>query len=183
MSKREMFVSVDIEASGPYPGEYSLLSIGACLVDAPEETFRCELKPLSMNADPKALAVSGLSMQELAVRGLDPNEAMSRFAGWACGRAADENAELVFVGLNAAFDWAFVNHYFLRFLNTNPFGFAPLDIKAFYMGATNCDWADARSSAMSEQLGAHLKGDHDALHDAVFQAELFRLVRNYIQHR
>ena len=89
-----------------------------------------------------------------------------------------KGAEPVFVGLNAAFDWAFVNHYFLRFLGTNPYGFAPLDIKAFYMGAANCDWANARSSVMAERLGARLKGDHNALHDAVYQAELFRLARN-----
>ncbi|MGL1984483.1 3'-5' exonuclease, partial [Escherichia coli] len=30
--KKEIFISVDIEASGPVPGKYSLLSIGACLV-------------------------------------------------------------------------------------------------------------------------------------------------------
>ena len=80
MTKPEMFISVDIEASGPYPGEYSMLSIGACLVDEPEETFQCELKPLSLNAVPKALEVSGLSMEELAIRGLDPATAMSQFA-------------------------------------------------------------------------------------------------------
>ncbi|WP_268747167.1 hypothetical protein [Sphingobium sp. Ant17] len=37
--KREIFVSVDVETAGPIPGEYSLLSIGACSVFAPEEAF------------------------------------------------------------------------------------------------------------------------------------------------
>ena len=36
MAKKEVFISVDIEASGPIPGEYDLLSIGMCLVDQPE---------------------------------------------------------------------------------------------------------------------------------------------------
>lgn len=35
MAKKEVFISVDIEASGPIPGEYDLLSIGMCLVDQP----------------------------------------------------------------------------------------------------------------------------------------------------
>ena len=83
----------------------------------------------------------------------------------------------MFVGLNAAFDWAFVNHYFLEYLGENPFGFAALDIKALYMGAFGSAWRDARSSVMRRTLGADLAGDHDALHDAVAQAELFRLIR------
>ena len=33
----DLFVSVDVETAGPIPGEYSLLAIGACLVDAPEK--------------------------------------------------------------------------------------------------------------------------------------------------
>jgi ribonuclease T len=32
MNEREIYFSVDIEASGPIPGEYSMLSLGACLV-------------------------------------------------------------------------------------------------------------------------------------------------------
>lgn len=31
--KREIFISVDVETAGPIPGEFSLLSIGACDVD------------------------------------------------------------------------------------------------------------------------------------------------------
>jgi DNA polymerase III epsilon subunit-like protein len=177
MSGAELFISVDVEASGAYPGDYSLLSIGACAVDAPHEAFSCELKPVSPNADPKAMEVSGLSIDALLVRGLDPEEAMRRFGKWATDLALPTQAKLVFVGFNAGFDWAFVNHYFLRFTGVNPFGFAPLDIKAFYMGLTGSTWADTRSSVMSEQLAATLKGDHNALHDALYQAELFRLAR------
>src|SRR5438552_192307 len=35
----EVYISVDIEASGPIPGEYSLLSLGACVVCKMSETF------------------------------------------------------------------------------------------------------------------------------------------------
>jgi DNA polymerase III epsilon subunit-like protein len=65
----EVFVSVDVETSGPIPGEYSMLSIGACLVDAPETTFERLLKPLNRNADPEALAVTGFSLQQLEQSG------------------------------------------------------------------------------------------------------------------
>lgn len=35
----EVFISVDVETSGPILGEYSLLSIGACLVGGRDKTF------------------------------------------------------------------------------------------------------------------------------------------------
>ena len=57
-SNREVFLSVDVETSGPIPGEFSLLTIGACDVFDPQQTFSCELKPTTRNADPKALEVT-----------------------------------------------------------------------------------------------------------------------------
>ncbi len=36
MKDKEIFISVDIESSGPIPGEYSLLSIGAWLAFRPK---------------------------------------------------------------------------------------------------------------------------------------------------
>jgi len=176
MSQQEVFISVDVEAAGPYPGRYSLLTIGACLAHQPDVVFRASLKPLSMEADPKALEVTGLSLDVLAETGEAPGEAMARFEAW-ISEVTPKGAMPVFVGLNAPFDWAFINHYFLEELGRNPFGFSALDIKALYMGATGCNWLEARSSVMRRTLGAILEGDHDALHDAQAQAELFILTR------
>lgn len=173
---KELFISVDVETAGPIPGRYSLLSIGACDVYRPEHQFSCELKPVSTDSVPEALAVTGLSLEALAKTGLDPKEAMTRFAAWAQSLRRD-GENLVFVGFNAAFDWSFVNYYFHQFLGANPFGFAALDIKSLYMGATGSDWSDTRSSRMVAALKPQGAGDHSALHDALFQAELFRLTR------
>jgi ribonuclease T len=178
--KREVFISVDVETAGPVPGEYSLLSIGACMVFEPSNTFSCELKPINRNADPKALEVAGLSLDSLARDGLDPADAMKAFADW-LKSVEGEDGSVIFVGFNAPFDWSFVNYYFHRFRGKNPFGFAALDIKALYMGVTGCDWADTRSSKIAEHLAPKLKGDHDALRDAQFQAEIFRLTRGIRQ--
>lgn len=175
-SKREIFISVDVETAGPIPGEFSLLSIGACDVDDDSKSFSIELKPINRNADPKALEVTGLTLKELAERGSDPAVAMKAFADWAMALAG-EDASLVFVGFNAPFDWSFVNYYFHRFTGANPFGFTALDIKALYMGATGSTWSDTRSSQISKHLSPTRQGDHEALHDAKYQAELFRLVR------
>lgn len=173
---REIFVSVDVETAGPIPGEYSLLSIGACPVYEPDRTFACELKPINKNADPKALEIAGLTLDDLEQAGLSAEDAMAHFASW-LKRLSANDATLVFVGFNAPFDWSFVNYYFHKFLAENPFGFSALDIKSYYMGATGCQWADTRSSRMAAALRPKLSGDHKALHDAQYQAEIFRLIR------
>lgn len=178
--KHEIFLSVDVETSGPIPGEYSMLTIGACNVDNPEQVFSCALKPISLNADPKAMEVTGLSLEKLADEGLRPEVAMQQFRVWVADVAGNDGTP-VFVGLNAPFDWSFVNYYFHRYLQSNPFGFAALDIKALYMGATGSSWADTRSSQMAARLLPKSRGDHQALHDAQYQAELFRLVRSISQ--
>lgn len=179
--KREVFLSVDVETSGPIPGVYSMLSIGACNVDNPEQVFSCEIKPISLNADPKALEVTGLSLDTLAEEGLEPEVAMKKFQEWVTEVAGNDSTP-VFVGLNASFDWSFVNYYFHRYLQSNPFGFAALDIKALYMGAMGSNWADTRSSRMAARLHPMSNGDHQALHDAQYQAELFRLIRDLSLH-
>lgn len=180
----ETFISIDIEASGPVPGEFSMLSIGACLAYEPTQTFERMLKPITMNFDPEALAVTGFDLDELNINGEAPEECMRALSGW-LDTVVPHGSKPVFVGLNAAFDWSFVNYYFIKFFGINPFGFAPLDIKAMYMGVFGCAWKETKSSLMSKALNAELQGNHNALTDAVFQAELFRLVhqKSTIQKR
>lgn len=174
---REHYISVDVESSGPIPGEYSLLTIGACVVDDDSKTFHVQLKPLNRNALPEAMEVTGLSLDVLERDGQEPAAAMDAFADWLSANVP-EGAKPVFVGLNAPFDWSFVNYYFIRFSGQNPFGFAALDIKALYMGATGCTWNQTSSSQMAKRLHPTQKGTHDALEDALYQAELFRLTRS-----
>lgn len=174
--KREVFISVDVETSGPIPGEFSLLTIGACDAYRPDLAFECALKPITLNADPKALEVTGLSLDELSRIGLAPEVAMQRFKEWIVS-VLDDDGTPVFVGFNAPFDWSFVNYYFWRYLGGNPFGFAALDIKSMYMGAKKTSWSETRSSSIKKAVGAQNEGTHKALDDAKFQAELFRLVR------
>jgi ribonuclease T len=173
--KREVFISVDIETAGPIVSEHSMLTVGACLAYHPEVGFSVMLQPISDNAVAAALEVSGLTLEQAQRDGLTPTEAMSQFATW-IAKNVPEGCTPVFVGLNAPFDWSFVNYYFLKYINENPFGFTALDIKALFMGVTGCNWHDTRSSLISKRVSPTLQGDHDALNDAKYQAELFRLV-------
>ena len=81
-TKQEVFISVDVETAGPIPGEYSMLTLGACCVDDPSRTFSCSIKPISDKFVPEALEVTGLSLQTLAKDGLPPDVAMLNFAAW-----------------------------------------------------------------------------------------------------
>lgn len=173
---REVFISVDVETSGPIPGEYSLLCIGASSVEDDSLTFECMLKPINSNAIPAAMEVTGLSLDKLKQDGTPPSDAMRQFRDW-LSQVSEPNGTPVFVGLNASFDWSFVNYYFHRYLGDNPFGFAALDIKSLFMGASGCDWQSTRSSKIAAVLRPTLHGTHDALHDALYQAEIFRLIR------
>ena len=177
-SQTECFISVDVETAGPIPGEYSLLSIGACDVFDPENGFECELKPINSNCIPEAMAVTGMSLDTLSKTGLEPEKAMIQFSDWISSVIGNDR-KVVFVGLNAPFDWSFVNYYFHRYLGDNPFGFTALDIKALYMGKFGGAWDGTKSSAMSKRLKPQLSGDHTALADTRYQAEMFRLIHDY----
>jgi DNA polymerase III epsilon subunit-like protein len=172
----EVFISVDVEAAGPIPGEYSLMSLGACDVRDGGIAFECLIKPINGNIDRKALEVTGLNLDDLEQVGLPPADAMERFRQW-INQTTGREGRPVFVGFNASFDWSFVNYYFHKYLGANPFGFAALDIKSLYMGATGCSWDETRSSRISSRLKPRLEGTHNALRDAQYQAEMFRSIR------
>jgi ribonuclease T len=167
----EILISVDVETAGPYPGRYSLLSIGACVIADPSLTFYVELQPVNPEVVPDALAVTGLDLEALAEQGFAPADAMLTFAGW-LDRVASNGSRPVFVGFNAPFDWMFINEYFHRFLGYNPFGHNALDIKSFYAGRTGAAWAETSLKHVAARYGGPPSLSHNALADAIDQASL-----------
>src|SRR2546425_11917753 len=106
----EVYISVDVEASGPIPGKYSMLSLGACEVGHSDRQFYTELRPTSEQFVPDAMKVIGRSLSEFARLGRDPAEAMSAFRDWV--EQTGDGRQPIFVAFNATFDWSFVNFYF-----------------------------------------------------------------------
>lgn len=170
----ETYISVDVEASGPNPGTYSLLSIGACVATDPARTFYVELRPEHDAATPEAMAVGGLDLDRLREEGIAPDVAMQAFADWV-EEVTPAGLRPVFVALNAPFDWMFVADYFHRFLGRNPFGHKAIDIKALFMGVTGADWDRTRFDDIARHCGIEQRVlTHNALEDALVQAALFR---------
>lgn len=181
-SRPEVYISVDIEAAGPSPRDYAMLSIGACVVGEPASSFYVELRPEVQGVDERALAVSGLSMAVLARDGVEPAEAMRRFADWV-DMVAPEGSVPVFVAFNAPFDWMFVEDYFQRHVGRNPFGHSALDVKAYYMGMSGATWAATSMRQLSPRYLGGRQLTHNALGDARDQAEMFRTMMTEARER
>jgi ribonuclease T len=171
--RNETYISVDVETAGPNPGEYAMLSIGACTVTEPIETFYLEIQPDKEAFSPEALQVSGLNMNELREHGVPPEQAMKQFADWVA-EITPRAHKPVFLAFNAPFDWMFVNDYFHRYLGYNPFGHSALDMKAFFMGLQGVAWSETGFENATEHYKISHPLTHNALQDARDQAELFR---------
>ncbi|TDC45898.1 exonuclease [Actinomadura sp. KC345] len=191
MAKRDLYVSVDVEADGPIPGPYSMLSFGmaACgtfdgqvftPVDPAESTFYAELAPISDTYDPAALAVSGLDRDHLAVAGRDPAEAMNAATAWLAEVTAAADASAVLVAYPLGFDWMFLYWYWMRLADAgSPFGHSRhLDLKSLYAAKTGAMVTRSTKRQMPAGLLSDRPHTHNALDDAIEQAELFQnLVR------
>jgi len=169
----EIYFCVDVETAGPIPVDYSLLSIGACKVFQPEYSFYIEIKPVNENITPESAGIHKLSLERLAIEGVSPASAMQRFEEWIKTQVPPGKIP-VFVAFNAAFDWMFVNYYFVHYLGHNPFGHAALDIKAYYMGQTGVPWSETSWRYISSQAEEKDALTHHALQDALDQARLFQ---------
>ena len=155
------FVMVDIEADGPIPGDFSMISFGAIVVEAAlDRTFSAQLKPISERWVPEALAVSGFS-REQTLAFADPKQEMQRFATW-LGTLG--GGQPIFVSDNNGFDWQFVCWYFHHFIGKNPFGFSSQNLGSLYKGLTK----SMRSSFKHLRKTKHT---HDPLDDARGNAE------------
>jgi hypothetical protein len=180
----DLYFSVDVEADGPIPGEYSMLSFGLAVagrfdgkhfetIDPAAHTFYAELAPIAERWDPAALSVSGLDREALAREGRDPGAAMDDAGTWVCEQSGADRP--VLVGFPLPFDWTFVYWYFVRFAtHGSPFDFSSgLDMKTMYQQKAGV----TLSEAGREDLPAALRGDsphrHHALDDAIEQAGIF----------
>lgn len=122
---------VDIEADGPIPGDYSMVSLGAVVVEPGlERSFYGQLRPISERWLPDALAVCGHSREE-TLGFDDPLATMQRFDAWV---KESVKGRPMFISDNNGFDWQFVNWYFHHFLGDNPFGHSSTNLGSLYKG-------------------------------------------------
>lgn len=127
------YIMVDIEADGPIPPDYSMVSFGAVIVEPGlERTFYGKIRPISDNWIPQALEVSSHTREE-TLEFEEPEPVMRAFAEWI---ARECTRRPMFISDNNGFDWQFINWYFHHFLGKNPFGFSSQNLGSLYKGLT-----------------------------------------------
>jgi len=125
---------VDVESDGPIPADYSMVCFGAVLVDKAgklDKTFYGRTRPITPNYNQEALAISGFSRVEHKTFD-EPKEVMLAFKQWIYD--VNEKGRPVFITDNPAYDFAWINFYFHRFIGDNPFGFSARRIGDIYCG-------------------------------------------------
>lgn len=157
------YIMVDVEADGPAPGDYSMIELGAIIVEeALDRSFYGRLKPVSVEWVPAALAVSGYSRED-TLGFDDPKDVMQAFAAWL---ADNVKGRPMFVSDNNGFDWQFVNWYFWHFTGTNPFGHSSTNLGSLYKGLvkdTSQNFKRLRKTAHTHNPVDDAKGNAEAL--------------------
>lgn len=155
------YFMVDIEADGPIPGDYSMVTLGAVLVESGlSRSFYGELHPISSSWVPEALGVGGYTREQTMTFD-EPSEVMARFADW-IGRTSKGSPR--FISDNNGFDWMFVCWYFHHFVGKNPFGHSSTNLGSLYKGIVRSTFKNF----------SHLKKTphtHHPLDDAIGNAE------------
>lgn len=158
------YIVVDVEADGEIPGKYSMVCFGAIVVEPTlSKTFYGQLKPISENWKPEALAISGFSREE-HLQFDNPQEVMLKFLEWIKQNSVGRP---IFISDNLAFDWQWINYYFHDQLNENPFGFSGRRIGDLYCGmmkdtGLNQEWKRKYRKTVH---------DHNPVNDAKGNAE------------
>ena len=187
--RRVYYLSLDVEASGPFPGQFSLVSLAAVPVRRSQargpwmvddsDTFYAELQPLE-GADelPAATRVHGLTKEYLLAQGQPPAQALADFAAY-LARMERRWGRTLAAGWPASFDAPFVGWYSQRFLGHNPLGYKSFDIGSYAQGLFRCDRKKLHFR-LSETGWWDPKNPypHNALQDALKQAQLLKSLLN-----
>lgn len=188
----EIFISIDIEADGPVPGEYSMLSFGAVAFDKDGEELDYFYKKLEKLPGAKEHPETMKwwkdfpEMWEEVNRDKEsPEKAMNEFNDWLKQLAEKSGKKLTFVGMPIAFDFMFIKWYFAKFVEEhkikNDFDFLiginGIDVRTFAMallGKNN--YSCWKMSEEIEKFGTIIpkkENAHHALADARWQGKVF----------
>lgn len=166
-------VSVDVEYDGPAPGLYSMISFGAVIVEQGlQRTFYTKLKPISDKYVPDMLSVSGFTRAE-TMKFSDPRDAMHNFEFWL---TKNISGRPILWSDNPGQDSAFLNYYFWRFLDRNPFGWSSSHIGSLYKG--DCGDVYASFTHLRDTHHTHNPVD-DAKGNAEALLKIFASMKNH----
>lgn len=158
---RPKLVVVDVEADGPYVGDYSMVCFGAVVVEPGlTRTYYGKCSPISEKWVPAALKVSGFTRAQHEKFQI-PQATMPEFRDW-----LHSLGNVVFISDNPAFDWQWINFYLHRYAGMNPFGHSARRIGDVWSGLMR----DMGKSSQWKKF-RRTKHSHDPVDDARGNAE------------
>jgi len=180
----DVYFSADVETDGPIPGPYSMLSFALVLAgrfdgerferpNSFETSLYLELKPISESFQTEALRVNGLDRDRLIREGFRPELAMAKASQWI--QEVSGQGKPVIVSYPLSFDWSWLYWYFIRFSpEGSPFAHSRcFDIKTAYAVKAGLPIAQSGRSRILPWLRSSRLHSHNALDDAIEQAEIF----------
>jgi hypothetical protein len=180
----DVYFSADVETDGPIPGRFSMLSFGIVRAgtfdgrrfERPksyDETFYAELRPISNAFQDEALRINGLDRTRLLREGTDPAQAMADAARFI--RSTSGEGRPVLVAYPLSFDWSWLYWYFVAFHAAgSPFDHSRcFDIKTAFAVKAGIPISAAGRSKLPDLLRTTRRHSHNALEDAIEQAEIF----------
>jgi hypothetical protein len=183
----DAYFSADVETDGPIPGPYSMLSFALVFAGTfdgitfvkPHEykhVFYKELRPISHNFQAEALAVNKIDRERLLREGDNPAQAMNDAARWIHDLTG--TAKPVLVAYPLSFDWSWLYWYFVQFASEgSPFEYSRcFDIKTALAVKAGIPISSAGRSNVPPSLRSEREHTHNAIDDAVEQAEIFAKV-------
>lgn len=181
------YFSVDCEFSGLDHTKYDLVSIGIIEVKQKEDKsfyvdnnrrFYLELKPLHDNFDKESMKINGLNFANLYKYGSEPQEACRQIIKYLDLKKDDV---AIFIGYCLVLDKIYVDQLFLNAKATNPFNYETIEISSLAIGKFNFDFGFSESDLEKKLLIQPMSEDkkHNALEDAIHQAEEFVKICNY----
>lgn len=155
--------SLDVEADGPAPGLYSMVSFGMVNVADHRIAYYGELRPISDKYQEDALKVCGFT-REQTMGFKSPEIVMADFIKFMEGNRMDKKRFITWSD-NPGFDWGFLNYYMHAFTGGNMLGWSCRRIGDLYAGSIkelgNSKWKRLKKT----------KHTHNAMDDATGNAE------------
>lgn len=173
----EIYISTDIEADGPIPGPYSMLSFASAAYSANKtllSTYSANLETLpDAGTHPKTMewwqqfpdAWAACRREPRA-----PEAVMREYLAW----LQSLSGQLVFVGWPATWDFMWIYWYLVRFTGERPFREVALDVRSYAMGMRKSEFRrTSRTYLPKRWFDEGLRHTHVALDDAIEQGALF----------
>lgn len=185
-AKPDVYVSVDIEADGPYPGGHSMLSIGAAAFVLPNRNpvskFEINLAPLpEATQHPDTMAWWSKFPEAWAYSTANPvpaEQGIATFVAWVESLRVHGAPVLVTF---PTWDYMWIQWYIARFHpGQDPFGIGSLDIKTLAMAVLKNDKfkETAKRKMPKHWFDGTPPHTHKAIEDAVGQGILLVNILN-----